>query len=77
MNRHYKKWLIRAPLGLVLVGLGACLIAEAAMSKYGGAPASYWVSYGTIALIVFNSGLSIFGDAILQRVRYERAQHQS
>ncbi len=72
MNRYYRRWLIRAPLGLVLVGFGACLIAEAAMAKYGGADTWYWVWYGTAALVVFNAGLSIFGDAILQRVRYER-----
>jgi hypothetical protein len=28
--------------------------------------------YGTLALCIFNSGLCIFGDAILWRVRYER-----
>jgi len=76
MRDYYKKWLIRAPLGLVLVGFGACLIAEAAMAKYDSAETWYWVAYGTLALVVFNSGLSIFGDAILQRVRYEREQEK-
>ncbi len=70
---YYRKWLFRAPAGLVLIGFGACLIAEAAMDKYDGAPALHWVSYGTLALVVFNSGLSIFGDAVLQRCRYERS----
>ncbi len=74
MNKYYRRWLIRAPLGLTLTGFGASLIAEAAMTKYGGAPTWSWVLYGTAALIVFNSGLSIFGDAVLQRVRYEREQ---
>jgi peptidoglycan/LPS O-acetylase OafA/YrhL len=69
---YYRKWLLRAPLGLVLIGFGACLVAEAAMDKYDGAPTWEWVVYGTLALVVFNSGLSIFGDAILQRCRYER-----
>ncbi len=64
--------MIQAPLGLVLVGFGACLIAEAAMDKYDGVPLWHWVSYGTLSLVVFNSGLCIFGDAILHRVRYER-----
>jgi len=43
------------------------------MDKYDGASTWSWVAYGTAALVVFNSGLSIFGDAILQRCRYERA----
>lgn len=72
MNKYYRRWLLQAPLGLVLIGFGACLIAEAAMAKYSGAATLNWVGYGTIALVVFNSGLSVFGDAILQRVRYER-----
>ena len=36
MEKHYKNWLIQAPLGLVLVGFGACLIAESAMLKASG-----------------------------------------
>ena len=73
---YYQRWLIRAPLGLVLVGFGACLIAEAAMDKFEGLPTGHWVTYGTIALVVFYSGLSIFGDAVLQRCRYERAKEK-
>lgn len=69
---HYKKWLIQAPIGLVIIGFGACLIAEAAMVKYSGADTWDWVSYGTLALIVFNSGISIFGGAIIHRIRHER-----
>jgi peptidoglycan/LPS O-acetylase OafA/YrhL len=71
MNHNYKNWLIQAPLGLVIVGLGACLIAEAAMTKYTG---GNWFWYGTLALVVFNSGLCIFGNSILHRVRYEQKQ---
>lgn len=70
-DKFYQKWLIRAPLGLALVGFGACLIAEAAMKKYANLP---WFVDGTVALCVFNGGLCVFGDAILQRVRYERAK---
>ncbi len=77
MNPHYKKWLIQAPLGLVLVGLGACLIAEAAMLKVSESISPdgatwHWVVAGTAALCVFNAGLCVFGNSILARVRYER-----
>jgi hypothetical protein len=71
MDKNYKNWLIQAPIGLALVGFGACLIAEAAMVKYSG---GNWFWYGTAALCVFNSGLCIFGNAILHRVRYEKSQ---
>ena len=73
---HRKKWLTQAPLGLVLIGFGVSLVAEAAMLKYGGAPWTQWVPYGTVALVVLNSGLSVFGNSILHRVRYEREQDE-
>jgi hypothetical protein len=70
MDKNYKNWLIQAPVGLATIGFGACLIAEAAMVKYAGGS---WFWYGTLALVVFNSGMCIFGNSILHRVRYERA----
>ncbi len=69
---YYRRWLLRAPAGLSLTGFGACLIAESAMLKFGGGPTWQWVLAGTLSLCVFNAGLCIFGDAILQRMRYER-----
>lgn len=74
MNKHYRNWRIQAPLGLVLIGFGACLIAESAILKAGGADWTKWVLAGTVSLCVFNAGLSIFGNAILERVRYERQE---
>jgi hypothetical protein len=71
-NKHYRNWLIQAPLGLVLVGFGACLVAESAMLKYSGATTWQWVIVGTISLCVFNSGLCIFGNSILEKMRFER-----
>jgi hypothetical protein len=71
-NRHYRNWLIQAPVGLVLIGFGACLIAESAMLKFSEAETWKWVLAGTVSLCVFNSGLCIFGNSILERVRFER-----
>lgn len=73
IKQYYRRWMLRAPLGLVLVGFGLALTIEAGFLKHGGADTWSWVVFGTIALVVFNSGLCIFGDAILQRVRYENA----
>ena len=73
-KQYYRRWMLRAPFGLVLVGLGLSLVVEAGFYKHAGAGTWQWVGFGTLALVVFNSGLCIFGDAILQRVRYERAQ---
>jgi hypothetical protein len=68
---HYRQWLLQAPLGLVLTGAGLCLVSDAAAVKQAGGS---WVLYGTFALCVFNAGLSIFGNSILHRVRYERLE---
>ena len=69
---YYRRWLIQAPLALTIIGFGVCLVSEAAMLKYGGAETWDWGLSGTLALIVLNSGLSLLGDSVLQRVRYER-----
>ncbi|NRB63563.1 MAG: hypothetical protein HRU40_11170 [Saprospiraceae bacterium] len=75
-KKYRKQWLLRAPIGLATVGFGACLVAEAAMKKYDGVPTLEWVIWGTGALVVLNTGLSIFGDAVLWRSRYERAMEK-
>lgn len=69
LRHHRKWWLIKAPAGLSLTGFGLCLIVEAGMAKYAGEP---WFWSGTLALIVFNAGLSIFGDGVKHRVHLER-----
>jgi hypothetical protein len=73
-KRHFRKWLIQAPLGLVLVGAGFSITIEGGLMRYDHAPFLEWFIVGTFGLIVFNSGLSVFGNAILHRVRYERAR---
>ena len=76
VKRAYRRWLIQAPISLVIIGFGVCLVAEAAMLKYGGASTRIWFLNGTLALIVLNTGLSLLGDAILHRARYERWKEQ-
>jgi len=69
---HYRNWLIKAPVGLSLIGFGACLVAEAAMQKYEGVDTWQWVVFGTLALIVLNAGVSFVGGAAIHRSHYER-----
>jgi hypothetical protein len=68
---HKKKWLTFAPAGLVVVGLGTCLVQWAADKKRNKAPTSEWVAAGTAALVVFNAGLSLFGRGVSEGVLYE------
>lgn len=72
MNKDKKRWLLLATLGLILIGMGLCLTIDAALIKERGAATIHWVAYGTGALIVFNSGISVFGQAVIERIKLER-----
>ncbi|MBC6990476.1 hypothetical protein [Hymenobacter sp. BT491] len=68
---HKTKWLAFAPSGLVVIGFGACLIQWATRLKEKGAPTGEWVAAGTLALGVFNSGISLFGRGVAESVLYQ------
>lgn len=75
MASNYKrKWLIYAPLGLILVGAGLSCFGEALIWKYEQAPFWDWFGFGTFSLVLINSGLCFFGEAIIARVRYINEQ---
>ena len=65
------KWLILAPLSLVLIGAGLCILTEAAWAKHTGAPFRQWFWWGTYGLIFINGGLSLFGQAVRFRVQLD------
>ena len=73
-EKHRKNWLIQAPVGLVLVGFGLCLVVESAFLKSEAVATWKWVLAGTFSLVVFNSGLCIFGNSILEKVRSEKEE---
>jgi len=68
---HKKKWLLFAPAGLVLVGAGASMIPWAGGLKEKGRPSAEWIGAGTLALAVFNAGLSVFGRGVVEKVLHE------
>jgi formate hydrogenlyase subunit 3/multisubunit Na+/H+ antiporter MnhD subunit len=68
---HKSKWLLFAPAGLVLVGAGASMIPWAGGLKEKRRPAKEWVAAGTLALAVFNAGLSLFGRGVAENVLYQ------
>lgn len=60
-----------APVGLMLCGLGLSLTGEAIILKGAESPFWHWFVLGTSGLVVFNSGLSVFGDAVKRRLWYD------
>ena len=63
------KWLTLSISGLILIGLGLSLLGEAIILKYEKKP-FFWL--GTLALIVVNSGLCFFGNAIRYRIQIDK-----
>jgi ABC-type iron transport system FetAB permease component len=68
---HKEKWLVFAPAGLMVIGLGNCLVQWAADKKRNGYSTKEWVAAGTAALVVFNVGVSLFGRSVVEKVKYD------
>lgn len=67
-----RRWLIFSIAGLLLTGFGLSLTGEAILLKYAEPQGWGWVLAGTLALIVFNSGLCLFGQGVLYKAKIDR-----
>jgi hypothetical protein len=68
MEEHFETWSRFSVPGLILTGLGLSLIGQATIRKGNGRP---WFLQGTLGLIVFNTGLALFGESVKARALYE------
>lgn len=68
------KWRLLAPSGLATIGFGASLLGHSIELKTTGAPLAQWFLWGTLSLVVFNSGIALFGEAVKARLLYELGQ---
>lgn len=75
MNNHLK-WLVLGGLGLALTGAGLCFAIEAAFVKHEQT-GNDWIWLGTGALIVFNAGLGVIGEANFSRTKHWIDQRSS
>ncbi|AFK04060.1 hypothetical protein Emtol_2927 [Emticicia oligotrophica DSM 17448] len=67
----YTKWLLSSVGGLLLIGFGLSLFSEAGHLKHTNEPFLRWFLLGTYSLIMICSGLSVFGQGIIFKVRIE------
>ncbi|HEX8658824.1 MAG TPA: hypothetical protein VF690_14870 [Hymenobacter sp.] len=74
---HKKKWLLFAPLGLVTIGAGACMVQWAGGLMQRRVPTKQWVAAGTAALVVLNAGMSLFGNGVAESVLYQLREKPS
>ena len=65
------KWLTYSIIGLLLFGFGLSLLGEAILLKNNNVP-FFW--FGTLALVVINSGLCFFGNAIIFKIKLDRGE---
>jgi len=62
------KWMILAPVGLILFSFGLTVLSEAAHQRRTGEPTQVWVVLGLYSLVLINVGLILFGEALRFRI---------
>jgi hypothetical protein len=69
MQSLKRRWLIFAISGLLFIGAGLSVSIDAAIARSTGIDTFQWILYGTLGLIIFNSGICLFGQAVIFKVQ--------
>jgi len=70
-NSNKVQWLLRGGLGASLTGFGISYLTTVSLLRYDGAPFWNWFAQGTLALIIFISGICLIADAVRFRIKME------
>ncbi len=73
-STQYRKWMIYAVSGLLLIGFGVSLVGESILIKSQTDNFWVWGAWGTLALVVLNSGVSLFGQAVIERIKILKSE---
>jgi hypothetical protein len=77
MGKNLKrKWLKFAVGGILLMGFGLSLLGEAGILKMSGSGFVNWFGLGTLALVVFFAGLSLFGQAVVFKSQIDNSKRE-
>ncbi|MGB3586601.1 MAG: hypothetical protein WBA23_08685 [Tunicatimonas sp.] len=68
-KRYLTYWLVSAIAGLILIGFGLSLFGEALIAKY---EQRAWFWFGTLSLVIVNSGVALVGQSVIYRIKYLR-----
>ncbi len=68
---HYQKWRLYAPLGLATIGLGLSLLGHSIGLKLTNQAFLAWFIWGTLSLIITNSGIALIAEAVKHRLHFE------
>ena len=77
MKKLRENWIVLGGISMTLIGAGLCFAIEAAFIKHSNPEGAGWILFGTGALIVFNTGLGIMGEAIFIRIRKDIHKKES
>jgi hypothetical protein len=69
----YRAWKVLAPSGLLCVGFGISMVADASSRRGRRSPTLQWFGQGTAGLVLLNGGLSLFGEAVKRRALHDIA----
>jgi hypothetical protein len=71
-SKRYIRWIIFAPLGMILVGAGLCVYGFAhKLWLDSQTPTMDWVVFGTLSLALVNAGLAFIGEAVRNKILYD------
>jgi uncharacterized membrane protein len=71
-NKHYRKWIIRMPIGFFLVSVGILVIMYAANKQ----ASDEWLIWGIISMTVINGGLALLGNAYTHKIKSDLMRKQ-
>jgi hypothetical protein len=54
-------------MGLFFFGMGLSFLGEAIIQKY--TQSQSWILWGTVALVITNSGLCLLGQAVIEKIK--------
>lgn len=75
-NKDFKKWLVYAPLGFILIGTGLSILGEVSYGKQQGWEFWQWFVGGTLSISLINAGIALVGAAVKHRIYFEQSQKE-
>jgi len=65
-NKHFKRWLLKMPLGFLFIGAG---VAAILYPVYNNRPRGEWMSWGGGSIVLLIIGLLFLGSAYVHKVK--------
>jgi uncharacterized membrane protein HdeD (DUF308 family) len=64
-NKHFKRWLLKMPLGFLLIVAGIAAIIYPVYNR----PHEEWMIWGAVSIVTFIVGLLLLGSAYIHKVK--------